>query len=334
MKISISKRVNNNIYFDRGLTDIVKLLCCLLVAASHYAQHCIVVNNHEGFLLKLLAAQGGYLGVAIFFFLSGYGVMNSLTRKSISFVDFAKKRLSKVYIPAVSISVFWIFLLCLFPDIHQTELGLSEPISWSNILGSLINVFLFKFADSVLWFIAVIMLLYIVVFVYAKLKATRFSHYRWLVLLFLTLAVTVFTYYTVAPFASVSVFAFSFGVVLCDYNSQISSHATLFCIIVFCAISFLFLKGRHDMVIIHGLVNYIVILFWVYLSSKYNIQLLNVPPIIAALSYDIYLIHKKVLVVLFTLQPSASMVIFFTFVIVVSLIVNRIRKININGWSK
>lgn len=68
--------------------DWVKLLAAILVAVSHYST-AVVINRHwsDSSFLRFWC-QGGYIGVALFFFFSGYGLMESDAKKHLSAVDF------------------------------------------------------------------------------------------------------------------------------------------------------------------------------------------------------------------------------------------------------
>ena len=73
-----------------------------MVAFSHYAEHALDYTSN--IVLRLLSMTGGYTGVAIFFFLSGYGLMMSERNKHKGFIAFLCSRLSKVYVPVVIVS--------------------------------------------------------------------------------------------------------------------------------------------------------------------------------------------------------------------------------------
>lgn len=104
--------ISNNL--SKDWCNWAKLVAALLVAVSHYST-CIVINNHwsDSSFVRFWC-QGGNIGVAIFFFLSGYGLMESEKKHHLGVVDFLKKRLSKVYLPVLLVSVFWIPLYYLF----------------------------------------------------------------------------------------------------------------------------------------------------------------------------------------------------------------------------
>lgn len=108
MVIDRYKNKEEGIYLDRSLTDIIKMISCLMVAIHHYAGYAISRGYSDSLILKAFSTQGGYLGVALFFFLSGYGLMKSEQKKHLGFKDFARKRFGKVFIPVLLVTAIWL----------------------------------------------------------------------------------------------------------------------------------------------------------------------------------------------------------------------------------
>lgn len=105
-----SSAEQSSITFDRNVTDVLKFIACLMVALGHYYGYCSVNDIHMCSLMRLriVSPQFGYLGVALFFLLSGYGLMMSDKKKHLEFGAFIRRRLSKTYLPAVLVSVIWL----------------------------------------------------------------------------------------------------------------------------------------------------------------------------------------------------------------------------------
>lgn len=95
-------------YIDRGFSDLLKIIAALLVMFAHYCN----VKGAMGYSLNLfeiaIRSQGGNVGVAVFFFLSGYGLMMSELRSHLSFKQFLKKRFLKIYLPVLLITAIWL----------------------------------------------------------------------------------------------------------------------------------------------------------------------------------------------------------------------------------
>ena len=104
--IIISVNQSSEICFEKNLTDLIKFLSCLMIALHHYSQGMVVAGTHNP-IYQLFSTQGGWLGVAIFFFLSGYGLMKSDMKNHLDPIPFFKKRILKTYFPAVLVSVIW-----------------------------------------------------------------------------------------------------------------------------------------------------------------------------------------------------------------------------------
>jgi peptidoglycan/LPS O-acetylase OafA/YrhL len=81
------------------------------------------VLGTDNLFYKVLSTQGGYLGVAVFFFLSGFGLMESDIKRHLTLFQFLKKRLSKIYLPAVLVTAIWLPICCLALK-HDLSIGL------------------------------------------------------------------------------------------------------------------------------------------------------------------------------------------------------------------
>jgi len=151
--------MKDSFQLDRDWCDYAKLAAAILVAVSHYST-VIVINNHwsDSQFLRFWC-QGGYIGVAIFFFFSGFGLMESEKKHHLGIVDFIKKRFSKVYLPVLFVSFIWIPLYYLFVAKDSIEL---------TVGGVLYDVF-WGFRDCVLWFVKILFLLYGIFCLFAQL---------------------------------------------------------------------------------------------------------------------------------------------------------------------
>ena len=110
LTLKYSSAEQSSITFNRNVTDVLKFIACLMVALGHYCGYCSVNDIHNVFIdaIRIVSPQFGYLGVALFFLLSGYGLMMSDKKKHLEFGAFIRRRLSKTYLPAVLVSVIWL----------------------------------------------------------------------------------------------------------------------------------------------------------------------------------------------------------------------------------
>ena len=96
--------MNKKFIISKSLSDMLKFVSCLLVAFSHYYTYVVIEKQVGGVIYKAIESLGGYLGVSVFFFLSGYGLMESEQKHHLGIWAFCQRRLSKVYFPALLVT--------------------------------------------------------------------------------------------------------------------------------------------------------------------------------------------------------------------------------------
>ena len=153
LSIQKASTVHSSIVLDRNITDLLKFVACIMVAMSHYSGYVLAEGVSSSVIYKAVAANGGYFGVAIFFFLSGYGLMKSDQKRHRNIQEFCKRRLAKAWLPAVIVSTIWL-TIAYFVDL--------DLLCNSNhyLLG-----ILWWFNDEVMWFIRVILIMYLCMYV-------------------------------------------------------------------------------------------------------------------------------------------------------------------------
>lgn len=153
---------------------------------------------------------------------------------------------------------------------------------------------IWQFNDEVLWFVRTIIILYAVFFLYILL----FSHIpKWgnvLLMLFMTATATFgVKYWGLGD--PISVPLFFVGMAVAQWPEQVKHllrswiSVLLFLIIVGVAI-----LGRFDNRILHGVINYAAILCLLILCAFYNIHVNTLPKWLGECSYDLYLTHNKI----------------------------------------
>ena len=201
--------MSGKIELNRNFTDFLKLLAALLVAVGHYSGYA-VSHGHGNVVYNVLVATGGYIGVAIFFFLSGYGLMMSGTKRHTPFLSFIKRRLVKLYLPVVLVSAIWGIVR--WPE--------ESGIEW---IGHYLYWAFWGFGDGILWFVRVIIVEYLLfaAYIYLNIKPWMRETMLWLG----TALVYVFVYYYVGDWAAVSIPMFTLGILLAKYESWFYSIA-------------------------------------------------------------------------------------------------------------
>lgn len=103
----------------------IKIIAAIVVVISH------LVKDYNLGIFNQLFDFGTY-SVALFFFLSGYGLMYSLQNKENYLNNFLKKRIPKVAIPYLISTIVWIIISSIIYP--QKELFLLKIFSYYPIL--------------------------------------------------------------------------------------------------------------------------------------------------------------------------------------------------------
>lgn len=328
MKIELSANNNHEIAFDKGVTDVIKLMSIAMIAIHHFLQYALTRGNGGAFS-SLYCSQAGYLGVALFFFLSGYGVMKSHQRHQMSFGEFVNKRLLKIILPMLLANLLWAVFLFVFVDkldvmelSHRMDIG---NMSWGGVISSIliINSNGGSYFDGTLWFIKVLLLLYIVFYISSLLKK---KEVRLCVLAMLILGVVLIVSCCMNTWMAISVPLFFIGVVMADCPSYISKHFLVFSMsyLSVCVVCVLLIA---DALIIHGAINYVVVLVMIAIAYFVNIRLVGTAAILGALSFEIYLTHNKARLLSFALWEHPSIWMYFLIITVFTILFHSIKKI-------
>lgn len=302
---------------NRSFSESVKLLSCIAIAIGHYLGYYSSTGAHINILQKAMLAQGGMLGVALFFFLSGYGLMKSDERKHLSACEFFSRRYLKIYLPVLLSAVIWVPL--------SYVMGYVE---YHSIFDAALSI-LWGWGDGILWFVRCLLLLYAEFFLYSVIRSKSKSEIIRITSLSLFAAFGFAIQYRIADFSAVSVPMFFIGVLITDsaifrhYISKISLVSLL--LVIICAICIAF---RSDKLLVHSMANYIVVLLLMYTTLHYHIKLSG--SIVAKwgrYSYDIYLTHNKCLTALTNTMTFMPFWLFAIVSVAVAILFNYIRKI-------
>lgn len=272
---------------SRQWSDWLKLTAALLVAVSHYST-VIVINNHwsDSQFLRFFC-QGGYIGVAIFFFLSGYGLMESELKQHLSFGQFVKRRLSKVYLPYLLISLIWIPIY--YGCIHE---GL---ISFPRIVYDI----LWDGRDPVLWFIKILFMMYLVFYLFVQPKRIGADLTAHSVLIVGLLVCMWISAYLFGTFSTMSIPLFGIGIYTSLYKNYTLFKIPLFHVLtLLLALIGLGLYGLiKDSVPAHVFVNAVFML--VVMTIVFKLSEITPPLCVSnywlSASFVLYIVHFKVL---------------------------------------
>ena len=148
--VSIRKKEGTAI-FPISLTNELKGFAILAIVLSHIGYF---LSTDTNFLFPLSIMAG--VGVDLFLFLSGYGLMVSALRNPLTVWEFLKKRLPRLYIPIwITLGVFFILDFFL---LHKTYTGQTIAKSFAGFFQS---ADIFNDVNSPLWFITLLLMYYI-----------------------------------------------------------------------------------------------------------------------------------------------------------------------------
>lgn len=288
---------------DRNLTNMVKFAAAVTVVLHHYSQYVSHNNLSDSIVYDFFNLYGGYFAVGVFFFLSGFGLMESEKKKHLELVPFLKKRWLRVYIPVLLVTVIWMLVRQWLPE--------KVVLPRSGVIGVLYD-FLWGFGDSYLWFVRVIIFLYAAFAVFAQVRVKHGMARAMLVLNLMTVAVSVGVLIMIADWAIVSIPMFTLGVQASCYAERRRGRAYLalsfmsWCIVVsaLLALYYIIVPPESFSVLRHVLANYPSVLVLMLLLPVVPAGWCkHAPRLVADTSYDIYLVHGKVLMTLRALMP-------------------------------
>lgn len=255
---------------DRNTGDVLRGFFILTVVLHHIAQ-----RLPEQGVLSPYAGRAGYLSVAMFFLMSGYGLSAS-ARPDSGFAAYALKRLSRVYIPCVLVNtVLWF--------------ALGEAGSFLGILNPLCY-------DNTQWFVVTILIFYAAHFVSTK----HFSNPSLLLLAFTAAYIAGCFYLRLGFWWCVSSLCFPLGCFWREHEQAIvrvlakisAIHAALALTVVFVG-----LTAVKQPTVLPFVLSPLFCLIVALLTSRFSLQSKTLA-LAGACSFEIYILHMKLLVIL------------------------------------
>lgn len=236
-------------------------------------------------LYQLFSSQGGYIGVAIFFFLSGFGLMESELKKHLFLSQFIDKRMKRVLFPLVILAFIW------FPLYYSLRLD-PEPISTGavNIILHILNVGG--------WFVSAILMMYFVFVIFTWILHRCDEKRAIITLSVLTIAAYILCDILLGYYTPLSIPIFSVGILASlnkSRNHGIFNHSLIYLLagMVF-SIGYCIVTHHSPALAVHSIINYVCIAVLIVIFTYYNPKLIF-PAILGEASFDIYLIHKRII---------------------------------------
>lgn len=288
---------NSTFIIDRNNSQALKAVCCVLIVLHHSVLYHTTLYG-EGiygvFLDGFFKCICGYVPVAIFFFLSAYGITESENIQHLGWRDFLKRRMCRVYVPFVLTNILFL-----------VGLAFCKKLEYSDTLLSIVGI---KLIDIVTWFVPVLLLFYIFAYILTYVKQRRYKTVG-MVLLTIAYVASGITIFNIPFYAIVSVPAFVIGYVSSLYKSEINAvlkhisiryvvmTVSLILVVVLSAMMMQYIKvsdNAYHFVVAANNVFISLLLVAVFTGRKIAWFRLDW---LGKISYEVYLVHAKVFVI-------------------------------------
>ena len=302
-------------YLSNKSTKSLKGLLALFIIFHHVSQKITTGANFSNF-----EYMGRYI-VALFFFLSGYGLYFQYSNDATYMEKFLRKRLTRIFIPFFVFIVIYVIYRASLGEVVNVDFFLSFWRGHSNIIYNG-------------WFINSIIVLYVIFYVSFKKKDSKIAIFK---LVFFTLVYIFWkAYQNHGDWEYVSIMAFFLGVFWMKDRSLIDKFIEKNYFVLLVSFSILMYVFRHYEVIMknigitnkyvyYGIVgNLCTMIFVVYfllLTNKLNFSNKYLD-FLGNISFEIYMIHGLVMHYLgkFFVSSAVNDVIYTIVVLLVSIV--------------
>lgn len=275
-------------YLSNKSTKSLKGLLALLIIFHHISQKITTGENFSNF-----EYMGRYI-VALFFFLSGYGLYFQYRNNATYMENFLKKRLVRIFIPFFVFIVIYVIYRATLGEVVNVDFFLSFWKDHSNIIYNG-------------WFINSIIVLYVIFYVSFVNKDSKISEYK---LVFLTLVYIFWkAYQDHGDWKYVSIMAFLLGVFWMKNRVSIDKllEKNYFIFLVSFSILMYVFHYYEDIMknigitnkyvyygIVGNLCTMVFIVYFILLSNKLNFSNKYLD-FLGDISFEIYMIHGLVM---------------------------------------
>lgn len=304
-------------YLSKDISGLLKLVSAFVVVLTHYLRM-KALAGHELNWFEWLVRSQGHVAVAVFFFLSGYGLMSSELREHLSLSQFFRRRFCKIYLPVVAVTVLWLPLLLRYNEAPGSVWAFCRLLLWD-------------FGDSVMWFMKNLLVLYagFAVFAYFLHAGKRVATF--VVFCAMMLATGVQSYYCNGDFWIHSLSGiplFAVGVVAALYRDRyfMGLHVAFVPLLLglLSVLAIMWFYPRFIPNSVHTLADFMCVGTILVVFSRYRPSV-KVLPVLSMLTFDVYLVHFKVLVVMTENGGEISPVVYFAAVLAVAALFGLFR---------
>ena len=302
-------------YLSNKSTKSLKGLLALFIIFHHVSQKITTGANFSNF-----EYMGRYI-VALFFFLSGYGLYFQYSNDATYMENFLRKRLTRIFIPFFVFIVIYVIYRASLGEVVNVDFFLSFWRDHSNIIYNG-------------WFINSIIVLYVIFYVSFKKKDSKIAIFK---LVFFTLVYIFWkAYQNHGDWEYVSVMAFFLGVFWMKDRSLIDKFIEKNYFVLLVSFSILmYVFRRYEVImknigitnkyvyygIVGNLCTMIFVVYFLLLTNKLNFSNKYLD-LLGDISFEIYMIHGLVMHYLgkFFVSSPVNDVIYTIVVLLVSII--------------
>ena len=302
-------------YLSNKSTKSLKGLLALFIIFHHVSQKITTGENFSNF-----EYMGRYI-VALFFFLSGYGLYFQYSNNATYMENFLRKRLTRIFIPFFVFVVIYVIYRATLGEVVNVDFFLSFWRDHNNIIYNG-------------WFINSIIVLYVIFYVSFKKKDSKIAIFK---LVFFTLVYIFWkAYQNHGDWEYVSIMAFLLGVFWMKDRSIIDKfiEKNYFVLLVsFSILMYVFRRYEVIMknigitnkyvyyVIVGNLYTMIFVVYFLLLINKLNFSNKYLD-LLGDISFEIYMIHGLVMHYLgkFFVSSAVNDVIYTIVVLLVSIV--------------
>ena len=302
-------------YLSNKSTKSLKGLLALFIIFHHVSQKITTGANFSNF-----EYMGRYI-VALFFFLSGYGLYFQYSNDATYMENFLRKRLTRIFIPFFVFIVIYVIYRASLGEVVNVDFFLSFWRDHSNIIYNG-------------WFINSIIVLYVIFYVSFKKKDSKIAIFK---LVFFTLVYIFWkVYQNHGDWEYVSIMAFFLGVFWMKDRSLIDKfiEKNYFVFLVLFSI-LMYVFRRYEVImknigitnkyvyygIVGNLCTMIFVVYFLLLTNKLNFSNKYLD-LLGDISFEIYMIHGLVMHYLgkFFVSSAVNDVIYTIVVLLVSIV--------------
>lgn len=299
----IINKLNNRggVILDYNFTQLLKGLACLMIALHHYSQYVLHEGLSNSWFYWVFSTQGGYAGVAFFFFMSGYGLMESEAKHHLNLLQFATKRFWKIY-KAVLLINFLTYGSILVWRYFQT--GVWDMVDWNCLIS-------ITMLDQNLWFVAILLYCYLGYAICSQVMQPKKRNIAFLIGQILVLGYLIVRKEALNHLVSISFFTVGIYVSLYkDITSKIlKSYWTWAVLLLLTVTIIVWTYTAHSAMPVHAFFNVLMMAAFLWIVSKYEIRL-NYVSLLGYISFPIYLVHGKIIMLSLGLGHLAPITLF------------------------